>query len=398
MKISKLTATFECHKETEIELADGLTVICGVNDSGKSSLNRALRWVTTNTPKGDSYLPWWDKSAGVTVQVGEEAITRFRNKTQNGYRVGGKEMKALGNSVPDEVTTLTKLTDLNIQKQVDQFYILNSSPGDVAKLINGVAGISESDDAIKLISQVIRDTKKDIKATEEYLTKERAIVKDLDWVEDAKALMFEAETISGLADSAGRKAADLKEKQNTIKDIQVILDTIPDLNTVEEEMVKLASVEAAKKKIEEMKGELSSIKREIEAVDIKKYEDVDSAGVKVNDLAELVADLEKKSQYKRELRLTQQNLMKQDDWSWFDQETMDKAMADIATLETSMSQLVFKDAALEAARKEITSHREKLINLDAAIQAVEAELAKIKVCPECGQEIGGDDATSHSSC
>lgn len=397
MRISKLKATFECHKDTEIELADGLTVICGVNDSGKSSLNRALRWVTTNTPKGDGYLPWWDKSAEVTVQVGEEAITRFRNKTQNGYRVGGSEMKALGNSVPDEVTTLTKLTDLNIQRQVDQYYILNSSPGDVAKLINEVAGISESDSAIKLTSQMIRDTKKDIKATEEYLNKEKEIVKSLAWVEDAQSLMFEAETISGLTESAGKKVAELKEKQRTVKEIQATLDTIPDLNAVEEEMEKLKRVEAAKKKIEEMSSELSSIRREVEAIDLQKFDTVDSAGVKVNDLAELVADLERKSQYKRELRLIQQNMMKRDDWSWFDQENMDKTMSEISSIESSMSNLVRNDAAMEAVRKEIVGHKERLIDLEAAILAIEAELAKIKVCPECGQEIGGDDAPCHSS-
>ena len=57
VKIKKLDLiNFQSHKFTSLELADGLNVIVGPSDNGKTSILRAIRWVLFNEPQGMSML------------------------------------------------------------------------------------------------------------------------------------------------------------------------------------------------------------------------------------------------------------------------------------------------------------------------------------------------------
>ena len=162
--ITKIKARYESHPDSEIELDGGLTVLLGTNDHGKSGFNRALTWVATNTPRGESMIPWTGlKQAWVEIEADGNTVKRQKGPG-NTYTVNDVVLKAIGNSVPDEVLNALNIDSLNLQKQVDQYFILQQSPGDVAKQINAMAGIEESDMAIKRTNERIRETDKEIKA------------------------------------------------------------------------------------------------------------------------------------------------------------------------------------------------------------------------------------------
>jgi hypothetical protein len=162
--ITKIKARYESHPDSEIELDSGLTVLLGTNDHGKSGFNRALTWVATNTPRGESMIPWTGlKQAWVEIEADGNTVKRQKGPG-NTYTVNDVVLKAIGNSVPDEVLNALNIDSLNLQKQVDQYFILQQSPGDVAKQINAMAGIEESDMAIKRTNERIRETDKEIKA------------------------------------------------------------------------------------------------------------------------------------------------------------------------------------------------------------------------------------------
>ena len=58
---------FQSHKDSHIELSDGVNIIVGASDSGKSSLIRAIKWLATNRPSGESIRSTWGGKTEVEI-------------------------------------------------------------------------------------------------------------------------------------------------------------------------------------------------------------------------------------------------------------------------------------------------------------------------------------------
>ena len=141
--IEKIKVRYEGHAETEIEFSPGLSVLFGANDGGKSALNRAINWTANNSPRGDSMVPWLGKQeAYSTITKDGIEITRTKSGKRNGYSVGPDSYDVVGSSVPEEVSQALNLGEINIQRQVDQYYLLQATAGEVAK-----PGIGQGDQA-----------------------------------------------------------------------------------------------------------------------------------------------------------------------------------------------------------------------------------------------------------
>ena len=46
---------FQSHKHTVIDFSNGVNVIIGSSDCGKSAIIKAMRWCITNSPAGNSF-------------------------------------------------------------------------------------------------------------------------------------------------------------------------------------------------------------------------------------------------------------------------------------------------------------------------------------------------------
>jgi len=184
MKIAKIIARYESHAGTVIEPSNSLTGIIADNDTGKSGLNRSIKWVSTNSPRGDEMIPWTGKKEASVEIITDKGDSVIRVKgTENKYIVNGQTFKALGAAVPEEVTDVLNLDDTNIQAQVNQYFVLQSSPGEVAKRINAAAGIEDSDQAIKRTNELIGESTKEIKGLKaeikehkDYLTEHGPVI------------------------------------------------------------------------------------------------------------------------------------------------------------------------------------------------------------------------------
>ena len=71
---------FQSHKDSRLIFSDGVNVIVGNSDSGKSAILRALNWVITNRPSGDSYISNWGGPTYVIVETEEGTVIRERGK------------------------------------------------------------------------------------------------------------------------------------------------------------------------------------------------------------------------------------------------------------------------------------------------------------------------------
>lgn len=278
--IKKLKARYEAHANSEVELAPGLTVLLGDNDKGKSALQRALRWVARNDPSGTDMIPWTGKKeAEVSLENDTTTVTRYRGK-ENSYTVGAEKFVALKSEPPQEVFDALRIDDSNIQRQVDQYFLLQATPGVVAKRINKVAGIEASDIAIKKASELISDTNKEItrlkKAKESitaFLAQHKTAVAE---AEEAFAVMKVLEE----AALEGAYTLDVMERLMTmLRDSRDKLQAFPDLGKVDKQIGDIHGLES---EVEKQANDLrvaDALCVRIHSVDLSVFSGVDEIDI-----------------------------------------------------------------------------------------------------------------------
>jgi exonuclease SbcC len=99
---------FQSHKESQINFGEGLTVILGQTDQGKSSIIRALKWVLYNEPRGTDFITAGCRLCRVVLEMEDGSIIiRERDGQRNRYILtqDGEEQifEGFGNSVPLEI-------------------------------------------------------------------------------------------------------------------------------------------------------------------------------------------------------------------------------------------------------------------------------------------------------
>ena len=123
----------QSHKDTHVDFSNGVNVIVGLSDAGKSAIIRGLLWVITGRPLGDSLRRKGEKEHSVTIELSEGIkITKRRTSTENQYIIihknGEKEtLNAVGHNIPREIEQIFNIdlhSQIQRQKQ-DHFSLTN---------------------------------------------------------------------------------------------------------------------------------------------------------------------------------------------------------------------------------------------------------------------------------
>jgi AAA15 family ATPase/GTPase len=168
---------FMSHAHTVIDFADGLTVLIGENNTGKSAIVNALHVLCTNA-QGDYMVRHGEKECIIKVETSEGHIIKWRRKGKTvSYNINGKDIHRLGGSIPDELHDILRLSkvetendsfDIHFGEQKEPIFLLNKSSGKRASFF------ASSSDAIKLI-EMQRLHKKNI---QDAKWRENKLVKD----------------------------------------------------------------------------------------------------------------------------------------------------------------------------------------------------------------------------
>lgn len=105
MKVKVRVENFQSIGDAEVEI-DGFTVVTGQNNTGKTSLQRAIRGVFQNTP-GTAFIREGETQSRVTVDFGDDGKVSWTKGTgardRPSYSINDGEPIHPGSSVPDEV-------------------------------------------------------------------------------------------------------------------------------------------------------------------------------------------------------------------------------------------------------------------------------------------------------
>lgn len=170
---------FQRWKKLDI-VFDQVTTFVGQTDSGKSAIIRALRWVVTNSPRGNSFVRHGSKKAcSVTLYVDGHVIKRSRLGSVNSYWMDGHTYSAFNTGVPEPIQNVLKMTVDNFQQQHDPIFWLSLSPPEVSKRLNEIADLQIMDDSIRKALSIKKECEHRVKFCKEQRLAARKAAKPL---------------------------------------------------------------------------------------------------------------------------------------------------------------------------------------------------------------------------
>lgn len=238
--ISKIRIrNFQSWESAEIELSPGLNVFVGSGDSGKTSMaSRAVRWVqenriraASNAPMGDNYVSKWAKKTspkGAVTLLDDCEVTitrpdgsycrRFREapkekngKEINGYDLNGERFEAIGVGVPEAVSKWFNWSEVNVQKQHDQAFLISKGSGEVASFLNKTVRLDDIDAHITAAASLLRAEKVNLDRLKEDQEAASKALEALVWVEGASTRLEALEALESSKNDKEAMAARLRE-------------------------------------------------------------------------------------------------------------------------------------------------------------------------------------------
>lgn len=175
---------FQRHEKLTLRLSPTVTTITGKSDSGKSSVIRALYWLTFNRPLGDSFVRHGFSKCKVTIKLDSRKLSRRKAKG-NQYLLDDKQFDAVRFDVPEEIQNLLNLGPENFQRQHDPHFWLSLSSGDLSRELNRIVSLDLIDRTQQRLGSLVRTHKARIQVCEERLEQAQRKRDSLAWVEEA---------------------------------------------------------------------------------------------------------------------------------------------------------------------------------------------------------------------
>lgn len=157
---------FQAHKHIVIDFVNGMNVIKGESNAGKSAILRAIYWVLYDKPNGSDFITTGAKSCSVRLHLSNGfIIERKRTKSSSGSYLLTKpgdtiaqEFKGFSNSIPVDITNAHQMPELringtsyriNIASQLDTPFLIGNNSADRISLIGSLVDANRADEAKK---------------------------------------------------------------------------------------------------------------------------------------------------------------------------------------------------------------------------------------------------------
>lgn len=218
---------FQKHRKLVLDLSPTITTIVGASDQGKSAIIRALRWVLTNQPNGDSFISHGATRCRVDVTIDDVRVSRQRGKGLNQYEMRHGELyKAFGSDVPAPVAQLANITDtVNIQQQHNSYFWLTLPPAQVTKELNKIVALDHIDRVIRNIRSKQNENKADLRAAERLQQTAQEQLEELASVPDETKALEQLDTQVKKYGSQCDTIAEMKECVSHCERLQKKLHT-----------------------------------------------------------------------------------------------------------------------------------------------------------------------------
>lgn len=164
--ITKVVITnFQAHGKRVVDFVNGLNVIKGESNAGKTAILRAIFWCLYDKPNGSDFIKTGAKSCKVELYLSNGyCITRKRSRSSSGsyilmYPDGTEqEFKGFSNSIPVDITNAHQMPEIkiagngyriNVAAQLDAPFLVGYSPNERVNMIGSLVEADKADEAKK---------------------------------------------------------------------------------------------------------------------------------------------------------------------------------------------------------------------------------------------------------
>jgi len=298
---------FQSHARTELNFHEGVNVIVGTTDGGKTAIIRALRWLIWNRPSGDALRSRWGGATNVQLETEEGVITRSKDKIDKyTLRLKGQEdieFKAIGTSVPTEIQRVLNISEINLQNQHDSTFLLSDTPGAVATHFNKVARLDRIDTATSAINGWIRGLKSDVSHLETDIATEKAKLPQFENLEKFEIEIEALEQMEGKAVTMRSRYSTLEKDIVRITNLEKEIETLTPLLGLEKLVTSVLDDITKRDQLQTQVDELQTVIDDLEELNEK-----EEAAKELMPLEPLVLSLLDKYKQLRELKKTKSQL------------------------------------------------------------------------------------------
>jgi DNA repair ATPase RecN len=391
---------FQSHKDTEIQFGNGVNVLVGSSDQGKSAVLRAILWAVNNRPLGtDDIVSHWARDAknkiadtmSVKVETENGIVIRRRTADQNEYILKDSQddkrrklFEAVNKDVPEDVQKFFRLSEVNIQQQHDAPFLLSASASDVAKYFNKIVRLDVIDVVLGNAESARRDTNKKIKETENEKKEFEKQLECYAWIETAQELTDKllsiAERIKVYTDDWNFLGGEI-EKHEVIKkeladvpDCKKAFEIIEKIESIKIDYEGLNELEKSIEKYREMNRDRKIFEMIKNGNNILCEIDMCAGGIAKDDLNKIAVQKE------------------------IDEYTESKKLSDIGFDKEKALSLVTEIDAIRPQYDELRMLNSQLADFETCVKQMEQaaiETSKLKKqlpdeCPLCGAPMKGD--------
>lgn len=257
----------QSHENTRLELDKGINCIVGSSNNGKSAILRGLYWARYNRPLGiDTLASHWalnkkgelTDEMSVTIHNENGVVCRKRTKADNQYIVNGEILNVVKSDVPAEVEQILKLSNTNIQRQLDAPFLLSETSGEIAKYFNHVVRLDIIDKVLTNAESSRRRTKADIEATEKIIKEQEQKKEKYDWLGSVEKLLQKWDTVKGNNDELKSQSESLQSELESFAENKQRVAKYVDVVAKKDKLENISALIKKSSEIEDLCGSLAN--------------------------------------------------------------------------------------------------------------------------------------------
>lgn len=224
---------FQSWKEAVFEFVEGINIITGSSDQGKTAVFRLLEWIRTNRPLGFAFRSDFAEDGESTFGAidfygdSDSYVLRERSDKRDFYQtVDDPELSALKGNVPEEVKELLNLDFYNVQSQHEKYFLLQDTPGEIGRKISSVVGLDIIREIQKKVDWIVDGANNEVADAE---LKERILIKQLEdykYLPDLKVAVEKLEKV-------------LKDRENMRNERSELTQIVSRLESLDREIEEL---------------------------------------------------------------------------------------------------------------------------------------------------------------
>lgn len=381
------------HKDLTLNFIEGLNVITGSTDSGKTSLLRGLLFALNNKGTSDKLLTWDTKEGSVEITIDGNQITRSFGK-ENAYYLNGERFTAFRKDVPAPISSIVNMDNINIQNRRDMPFMVYATASSNAEQFSTMLDLTEIQNTVDNLKSKVKKAKEKKEVLDEKL---KSVEKELGHYTELETASKRFSALCARADKLSSYRSRANDLSASFQEIRLLSERLYKQSAGLTAHEKFKGIVYSFKELSALKTQANSLKTHFNKLKslhqkVKQSLQAKTAFEQINKLIEQKQIIDK-LQTKAQLLKKYQAFFNDCDVKI---SVGVKAVNALKAFNTIKAQIInmqiLKDkfAVLKQAQQQLLLLKNKVLATEKQLEQAEEDWASIqnKVCPLCGNIIG----------